>query len=231
MDDINKTKAQNIINVLKAIDKRDYKTARVILKHDKLNSAGDGYSTYENNFVAKFNEQYGILISKGTLPEHGTLQRQLQIPKKYIYSDQNDPEVEFGYNKLEKLYGHEVGKEFEFTTIPDFFIHKDEMDKEEHNQEMILEFKTELDLPEKRFAWDLFKLNLYIEKFNYQFGGFICLNNPKKKIEDYLLNYIKNRNYLTKKKDRVFIFIQEDSDSEIEYDTLDMFAYNKGIKL
>jgi hypothetical protein len=186
-----------IIGVLKLIDRRDYEIFNERFIPDQINDEGYQFSTYENNFVTKFNEVYARQEFAGVIPNRLDLHRQLQIPKRFIYSDCNDPIVERFYNKLQKRFGHEVNGKMEFETIPDFFIHKDQTDKNSENQKLIMEFKTESNLPINRFMWDFFKLNLYLEKFNYQLAIFVSINNSKERIKGLLNQYIKENHYRT----------------------------------
>lgn len=168
---------KGVISVLNKIDRRDFEIPKVNLVSDKLNHFGDLFSTYENNFVAKFNEVYALLEMMGNIPNRIELHRQLQLPKKYIYSDHNDPVVERYYHKLCKKFGEETNGKFEFEVIPDFFIHKDQRDERPENQQLIIEFKTQSVTPINRLMWDFFKLNLYLEKYHYQTACFVCTNN------------------------------------------------------
>jgi len=217
-----------IIKILKHIDRRDYEVPRIKFIIDQINDEDYNFSTYENNFVTKFNEIYAHEELNGTIPDRRELHRQLQIPKRYIYSDFNDPIVERFYYKLQRRYGDEVNGKVEFETIPDFFIHKDQKDINFENQKLIMEFKTEFDIPLKRFFWDFFKLNLYLEKYNYQLACFVCINNPKGRIEDLLLQYLQENHYQTSRKKDLYILIQESYDSEVEYFSFMDFAKNNG---
>ena len=205
------------------IDRRDYEIPRINFVTDTISNDGYYHSTYENNFVTKFNEKYAILEGLQEIPNRQDLQRQLQITKKYIYSEYKDPKVERYYEKLRKKYGDLVENKIEFETIPDFFIHKDQYDRSPENQKLIIEFKTEINIPEKRFMWDFFKLNLYVEKYNYQTACFICINNSKSYVEDLLTQYLEDKHYLATQRGKIYILIQENFDSDIQYFSLESF--------
>lgn len=219
---------QKIIKVVKSIDRRDYEIPKVDFVKDLLSNDGNHYSTYENNFVTKFNEKYAILEGLGVIPNRKDLQRQLQITKKYIYSEYKDTKVERYYEKLRKKYDDKVEDRIEFETIPDFFIHKDQHDRNPENQKLIIEFKTEKRVPEKRFMWDFFKLNLYVEKYNYQTACFVCVNNPKTHIEELLIKYLEEKHYLAMNRDKIFILIQENFDSDVCHFSLADFQTKYG---
>ena len=187
---------QNVIEVVKnalnAIDRRDYEIYRVRSISDQYNIFGDRYATYENNFVSKFSEEYSNAEKLAGLADRRELHRQLQITKRYMFSDYNDPKVEAGYFKISNDYGDNRDGNLEFDTIPDFFIHKDEHDRSPQNQKLIIEFKTERNVPENRFMWDFFKLNVYLEKLNFQTACFIILNNTQDRIKQFLIKYLNN---------------------------------------
>jgi hypothetical protein len=46
---------RDIIKVLNLIDEKDFRTVKVRFVNNKLDTQGQKYATYENNFVAKFN--------------------------------------------------------------------------------------------------------------------------------------------------------------------------------
>lgn len=228
MEEKQKEIIQNIIIVLKKIDRRDYEIPRINFVTDLIPNNGSNHSTYENNFVTKFNEKYAILEDLDEIPNRKDLQRQLQITKKYIYSEYKDPKVERYYEKLKKKYNDFVEDKVEFETIPDFFIHKDQGDKSGQNQKLIIEFKTEVNIPEKRFMWDFFKLNLYVEKYNYQTACFICINNSKIYVEELLVQYLEGKHYLARNLKNIYILIQESFDSNVQYFSLEDFILNNG---
>jgi hypothetical protein len=91
-----------------------------------------------------------------------------------------------------------------------------------------MEFKTEFNIPLKRFMWDFFKLNLYLEKFNYQIAVFVSINNSKERIKGLLLHYLKENHYQTSRKQNLYILVQENFDSEIEYFSLLDFCNDNG---
>ena len=226
MKHINEVK--NVIKTIKMIDRRDYEVPREVFVPDQINDRGFRFSTYENNFVTKFNEFYAMQELQGEIPNRLDLHRQLQIIKKFIYSEHNDPIVERFYNKLRKNYGEEANGRIEFETIPDFFIHKNQTDKNPENQKLIMEFKTEFHLPSSRFMWDFFKLNLYLEKYNYQLAIFVSINNSRERIENLLNQYLEDNHYQTSRKQDLFILVQENYDSEIEYFSFLSFAKSRG---
>ena len=76
--------------------------------------------------------------------------------------------------------------------VPDFLIHKSNKreDVSIDKQLLILEAKTTNTLTSKGFNWDMFKLNLYIEKLNYNVAVFLLVNNSYDKINRLVNNYV-----------------------------------------
>jgi hypothetical protein len=198
-------------NALNAIDRRDYETYRIRSINDQYNVFGDRYTTYENNFVSKFSEEYRDAERLAGI-NRKELHRQLQITKRYVFSDYNDPKVEAGYFRLSNDYGDNRDGVLEFDTIPDFFIHKNEHDRLPENQKLIIEFKTERNVPENRFMWDFFKLNVYLEKLNFQTACFVAINNSQDRMKQFLTKYLNNY-YLSNHTDRLYILIKETYES------------------
>lgn len=208
---------ENLKNFLKALDlieKSDYKTNRVILREEIENIYGDEFSTYENNFVAKLNEKYAILNHTKEIKQSIDLKRELQIPKKFAYSEFDDIEIRRSFDKLNREFAESNDGTEEYSLIPDFFIHKSENDRSPENQKLIAEIKTEQNLSFKKFAWDFFKLIIYLNKANFQTAVFLSVNITNEKIIGYLKKYISDYYYLPLDYKRLFIVIKENYESE-----------------
>lgn len=227
-------KDNDVINAIKlainTIDKADYEVPKSERIADELNVYDDRFSTYENNFVTKFNEKYYAGILNGEIVDYKGLIRQLQIPKKYIYSDKKDVKIERGYNKILKVYGNIYDGIKDLELIPDFFIHKNQEDDSIENQKLIIEFKTEKSLSEKKFAWDFFKLNIYLEKYNFQNAFFVSINTQQSIIENHLIFYFEKKLYLSNHTDRLHVLIKEDYESDIHYLNVQEIMYKYGYK-
>ena len=200
---------ENFLKSLEQVEEIDFTTQRVRLVEDQINFDGDKFSTYENNFVTKLNEKYAILNHIGTIKEPKELIRQFQIPKRFVYSSDNDPKLENCVNQIYKLLGIKANLIKELELIPDFIIHRNEDDKELINQRLIAEVKTEINLSYKKFIWDFFKLNIYVEKFPFQNGIFLSINATQDRIEEYIENYIQDGLYLTDRTKDIYIITKE----------------------
>lgn len=221
---------ENFIKSLEQIEESDFTIQRVTLKEDEINVFGDKYSTYENNFVTKLNEKYAILNHIGDIIEPNELIRQFQIPKRFVYSADNDPKIEKCVNEIYKLLGEDADLINELQLIPDFIIHKNQTDKEFESQRLIAEVKTENTLSYKKFVWDFFKLNIYVEKFNFQNGVFLSINTKQASIESFIDNYIQSGLYLTHKTKDVYIIIKENFSSDTMTTPLWEYIYQNGRK-
>lgn len=126
---------ENFLKALKKIDERDYTTQRVQLIEDNINVYNDVFSTYENNFVTKLNENYAVLVNQDEIKEPKELIRQFQIPKKYAYSPIAEDVITNSFNKLSDIIDDNVDSIREFTLIPDFIIHKSERNKSKKKSE------------------------------------------------------------------------------------------------
>lgn len=182
---------ENFLAALKLVDKEHYHTPQVMIIEDEVNVFHDHFTTYENNFVTQLNEKYAILSHVGSIAEPKELIRQFQIPKRLVWGQTIDQHVEECFNKLNDYLGGDVDLHEELKTIPDFIIHKSQADKTPDNQRFIAEVKTERGLPFNRFAWDFFKLNIYVEKLNFQVVCFLAINVDFEKIAEYLAQYKK----------------------------------------
>lgn len=206
----------NFLKALNEVERIDYVTQRVTLVDDIININGDTFSTYENNFVTKLNEKYAVLNHIKFIEEPKELVRQFQVPKKYAYSDISDSRIEQSVNDICRILGDDANPIEELYLIPDFIIHKDESDKSPTNQRLIVEAKTELNLSYKKFIWDFFKLNLYLNKFHFQNAIFLSINTPQKAIYNHISNYLKDRLYLPEVYSRLYIITKENFESEAD---------------
>jgi hypothetical protein len=216
---------------INTIDKCDYEVAKSELINNQLNVYKDRFSTYENNFVTKFNEKYSIEVLKGTIEDYKGLVRQLQIPKIYIFSEQKDMQIERGYKNLIQYCGEEYDGITDLELIPDFFIHKNQADDKVENQKLIMEFKTERSLSERKFAWDFFKLNIYLEKYNFQNAIFVAINSSRDRINGYLIKYLTNKLYLSRHSNRLHILVKETYEAEIQDINVWQVACENGRKI
>lgn len=203
---------ENLLKALEAIEEPHYKTNQVRLVDGDLNIHKDEFSTYENNFVSKLNEKYFGLNHVGIIEEPIELIRQCQIPKRLIYSEDVDYNLQEHLSKILTFY-NEPDFDTELQLIPDFIIHKDEKDKESENQRLIVEVKTESTLSFKKFVWDFFKLNIYIDKLNFQNGAFLSVNMTVEKITEYVNRYVEKGFYITDKPDNLYIILKENYES------------------
>lgn len=221
----------NFLKALKSIEEINYQTARVSVQHDKIAINKKASTIYENNFVTQLNAQYAVLNYANEITEPRELTRQMQIPKKFIFSEYNDVEIEKAAYKIETILDKEADLIEELNLIPDFFIHKDQGDTNPDNQRLIAEVKTERELPYKRFIWDFFKLTIYLNKYNFQNAVFLCIHTRKDTILKYIDQYIKERLYLPKSYSKLYIIIKENFSAKPEVFTLqelfDNFNNNK----
>lgn len=100
---------------------------------------------------------------------------------KYIFLNPNDEAYE-SRNNLKP------GREY---FCPDFLIHSshDNSGEDYEGQYMIMEAKTTSKLKQEDFDWDLFKLNLYVEKLNFDTAIFLIINTPHTEIATMVSNY------------------------------------------
>ncbi len=207
---------ENLIKALNSIEEKDYETPRTVLSKELKNIHEDSFVTYENNFTAKLNERYAVLSEIKNISEPKDLLRQLQIPKKYIYSDKRDAKIDSGLSAINRELGEVSDEMNELHLIPDFIIHKGQDDFNEENQRLIAEVKTELNLSYKKFLWDFFKLNIYKEKFKFQNACFVAVNIPKTTIEKYLNKYFRSKHYLTENTENFYILVKENFKANVE---------------
>ena len=210
----------NLLTALQEIEPAHYLTPNIRMVEDVCNVFGDGFTTYENNFTGQLSTHYAILAKTGQTNEPQGFLRQLQIPKHYVYSEDRDNLVALTVEKLRDIPGNGENELSELLTIPDFIIHKHQENSEIENQLLILEVKTEANLSYAKFAWDFFKLNLYLNKFNFQTACFLVVNNSKEAIYSYVSRYLNEKLYRANRPSDLFVIVKESYNGEPRTTTL-----------
>jgi hypothetical protein len=200
---------RNLLQALNEVEEAHYRMPNVRVIEDVINIYDDRFTTYENNFTSQLHMHYAMLARLGEIREPRPFLRQLQIPKHYAWSKDADEHVREALEKLRGIHDSEEDMIDQLLTIPDFIIHKEQENMDMENQLLIAEVKTEANLPYAKFAWDLFKLNLYLNKFNFQTACFIVTGNQAKKIRSFVFRYLKEEHYLTDRTKDLFIIIKE----------------------
>lgn len=213
----------NFIAALNLIERIHYEVAHASIQNDNFEILDDKNTTYENNFVAQLNTKYAILEDRNAINEPAELTRQLQFPKTFHYYETVDENFANAVNRIKYLLGRSVAIETELKVFPDFIIHKTQDDIIDENQRLIAEVKTENELQFKSFLWDFFKINLYVEKLNFQNGVFLIVNTKEETVKRYLTEYVKKNLYFTSFSDRIVILVKENYDAEVREIKLDKF--------
>ncbi len=174
--DINNRYVKLCRNVMWLI-KRYHKT---VLCNPSQNSELD--KIYERNYMLTFAYLMGQK-SGGIQSTYEFLSQKLVNGEvnKYIYLDPSDEAFE-SRNQLKS------GREY---FCPDFLIHSshDNSGDNYEGQYMIMEAKTTCNLKQEAFDWDFFKLNLYVEKLNFDTAIFLIVNTSYTDVAEMVNNY------------------------------------------
>ena len=137
---------------------------------------------YERNYMLTFAYLLGQKTS-GTKSTYTLLSNKLINGEvhKYIYLNTDDDAYE-SRNLLKPR------REY---FCPDFLIHTSHNNPGENyeGQYMIMEAKTTSKLKQEDFNWDLFKLNLYVEKLDFDTAIYLIVNTSYKDIATMVSNY------------------------------------------
>lgn len=110
-------------------------------------------------------------------------------------------------------------KDNEIEVLPDLVIHNSHnpsSGNSDDGQFLVLEAKTTSRLGEYYFMRDLFKLNLYIEKLNYQNAVYLVINKSADTIDNFIAVYKEKGYFLCDDlKSKLRIFIQEKDRPEL----------------
>jgi len=205
---------KNLLLALSTIEEVHYLTPNVRMIEDTVNIFDDKFITYENNFTSQLHSRYAVLSHLREITEPAFLKRQLQIPKHFAWSEDSDLAVREAIERLRGIPNNHEDVIDQLMTIPDFIIHKEQENRERENQLLIAEVKTEANLTFAKFAWDFFKLNLYLNKFNFQTSCFIVINNNPGIIRSYVSRYLREHYYCTNRPKDLFVIIKENYNSK-----------------
>lgn len=202
-------------NAVNSIPEFYYTMSTVNIINDNVDIDNDELKFYERRFVAQLKSEYDKLINDGSTGNYEEVNTDFEVIKRYIYTDNPDKSIEATYKKLSNK---DDNKTFQIiTTIPDFFIHKQQDNREEAFQKLVVEVKTTSQLDKDDFFLDLFKLNVYVEKYNFQNGVYLIANNKSKTVRQLAKSYLQQRLYLTPhNRDRIYLFIKPNFNSDIE---------------
>ena len=169
-----------------------YDIMRVIQKyHDAVickEEEGELKDIYERNYIITFAYLMGRKAGKSRLLSGKFVNGELK--KEFILYPQHDD-----YKTKAKIYPERN------YYCPDFAIHTSHKKTNENykGQYLIMEAKTTSELKNKDFYWDLFKLNLYIDKLDYDTAVYLIVNTTISEIKSKVERYKKNKYWYSTK--------------------------------
>lgn len=215
----------DIINHVKeavnSVEEGYYSLKDVAQIDGELESQSQKKKTLENRFMIRFSTKYSKLFDNNPQIYRG-LEEDFEIPKKYMYSDIADNEIRKTWESLHEKETMTSSKDqimFNyFTTIPDFVIHKDQLDQSEEGQKLIIECKTSFSSNNVEMLKDIFHINIYSEKYNFQNNVLLLANIKKDDWMEVLAEY-KTQNYYKAKTDslgRIYVIFKESYNKDCE---------------
>jgi hypothetical protein len=205
----------DLTNAVNSIPEFYYTMPTVSILNDNLDIDNEEIKYYERRFVAQLKSEYDKLIKEGSTGNYEEVNTDFEVIKRYIYTDNPDKSIEATYKKLSNKNDNKTFQTI--TTIPDFFIHNQQDNREEAFQKLAVEAKTTDQLYEDDFFLDLFKLNVYVEKYNFQNGVYLIANNNSNTVRHLAKSYLRQRLYLAPhNKNRIYLFIKPNYNSDIE---------------
>lgn len=200
---------------LNSIDPFYYEMPEVSISSKGMHVDEDSVKNYERRFVAQLKSEYDKLIEGGSTGDYQQVHTDLEVIKRYIYSETKDNAIVSSYNRLRDI-DHDRAFNV-IKTIPDLFIHNKQDNRDEIHQKLVVEAKTTREVNEEALFFDLFKLNVYVEKFNFQNGVLVVLHNDPGTIKKVAKKYLRKRFYLApKNREKIYLFIKPDADSDLE---------------
>ena len=158
----------------------------------------------ERNYVLSLVFQLGRMTNQNS--EFGT---------NVFPSGENNKHIDDYFKEISETYKDLYEKELRhpFEVIPDLVIHTshDKRSIESNGQHVIIEAKTTKALSKVAFFKDLFKLNVYLCSLKFDNAIYLIVYTEKKRIEDLIKLYFKNKLFHSKTKlENLLFFIQDD---------------------
>jgi hypothetical protein len=207
----------DIKTAINNIDEYYFEMPVVYLDVKNLIVDEESTKTYERRLMIEFASQYGKIIDRDVNNIYKGTKKDFEVPKRYMWSDISDLKVRETFIKLNDLDDSETMFDY-MTTIPDFFIHKHQSNKDKNNQKLIIEAKTGLSKSKIEFLKDIFHINIYADKYDFQNNVLLFIHIPKTKWLEYMKEYIQEKYFLCSKDKigNIYIMFKENSKSKIE---------------
>jgi hypothetical protein len=150
--------------------------------------AGKLKDIYERNYIITFAYLMGRKAGESKLLSDKFVNGELK--KEFILYPQDDD-----FKTKAKIYPKRN------YYCPDFVIHTshERVNENYNGQHLIMEAKTTSDLKNKDFYWDLFKLNLYVEKLDYDTAVYLIVNTTISEVKSKVERYRKNKYWYSPK--------------------------------
>lgn len=206
----------DLANAINAIPDFYYRMDDVSINEDTLTINAELSKHYERRFVSQLKSSYDAIISNGSFEDYSNVYTDSEVIKKYIYSNNPDTLISESYNML--LHKVNRGKVIDvITTIPDFLIHHAQSDWDYNNQKLVVEAKTNPNLKFEEFALDVFKLNVYAEKHNFQNSVYLIVHNNLEQLEQLFQIYAEEGLYLAPNQlQNIYLFLKPEYGRELE---------------
>lgn len=169
-----------------------YDIMRIIQKDHRAvickENAGEIKDIYERNYIITFSYLMGRKAGYSKLLSDKFVNG--EIVKKFILYPQNHD-----YETREEI---KPGRKY---YCPDFVIHTshEKSNKKYNGQFLIMEAKTTSELEKEEFYWDLFKLNLYVEKLDYDTAVYLIVNTSISEVSAMVDEYNEKNFWYTSK--------------------------------
>lgn len=197
-DSISSIYLKTVIDAIKDIK------SEVISQQIELSDGNNKLKVYERNVVISIAYEIGKTYGAGA-----SICNNIQLINGEVLKRINIPELSTNYNRIT---GKNLREDTNINIIPDFLIHQshDCSSIDGDCQYLIMEAKSQKYLSRKHFNWDLFKLNLYIDKLNYDVAVYLIIGKTYKSIERFLIKYVQSGFFISVKISKLFFLIKQD---------------------
>lgn len=146
-----------------------YEIPNLVYVEDELVNRNNYTTTYERSFISQLKSELDLIKNQYFENNKYT---QVECPKEFCWGELRDEKIYASYIKLESIninLAHNT-----IDNLPnkiynvDFCIHESQSNHRRQSQLLVLEAKTTNHLTNSMFNNDLFRLNIFVEKYNFQ---------------------------------------------------------------
>jgi len=194
----------DVVKALNQIGERFYSLPNHYFLDGEIKKT-ESFKELELRFMNEFSTRFSNLIQNET--SYQRLEYDFEIPKKFMWSGQENLEIRKTFIELSENPKKEVDMLSYFTTYPDFLVHAGQDNTNEENQKLIIEAKVNQNTRKGEIFKDIFHTFIYSNEYNFQCSIMLLVHFDEEKWVNLLNEYVSKGYYTGKKENLKKIFV------------------------